>query len=291
MNNLSFCRRERYALQKEEPRSGAPRAVIDADVERVVTYKLDTKSDEAARWSTRGMAKAAGVSQFALDSPTLVVGFADGTVKLIDYSTEAHSDDAAVRPARCRGDPIARRKDVDGGRRDRAHRVPQGANGRGRERMEVAWAGGAVTVQRRPARLFAEHQRDRLRASSGRCSEGGGVLAGRPRPGGDPGGRTRPGTAAGRRRRHRESYRQARGRRGCGCLYAGRQLAGDRGHGRWRTQRCSSASTGQALGRVREDSSLHERLRSTLDPAVPYDFRCCSAACCSTEPGRVGVMS
>lgn len=47
----------------DEPRPGAPRTVTDADVERVVTRTLETKPDEATHWSTRGMAKAAGLSQ------------------------------------------------------------------------------------------------------------------------------------------------------------------------------------------------------------------------------------
>ncbi len=47
----------------DEPRPGAPRTVTDADVERVVTKTLETKPATATHWSTRGMAKAAGMSQ------------------------------------------------------------------------------------------------------------------------------------------------------------------------------------------------------------------------------------
>jgi transposase len=47
----------------DEPRPGAPRAVTDADVERVVTRTLETKPANATHWSTRGMAKASGLSQ------------------------------------------------------------------------------------------------------------------------------------------------------------------------------------------------------------------------------------
>jgi transposase len=47
----------------DEPRPGAPRAVSDADVERVVTRTLETKPQNATHWSTRGMARAAGLSQ------------------------------------------------------------------------------------------------------------------------------------------------------------------------------------------------------------------------------------
>src|SRR5262249_22645659 len=47
----------------DEPRPGAPRTVTDAAVERVVTRTLETKPAHATHWSTRGMARAAGLSQ------------------------------------------------------------------------------------------------------------------------------------------------------------------------------------------------------------------------------------
>jgi transposase len=50
----------------DEPRPGAPRTVTDADVERVVTRTLETKPENATHWSTRGMARAAGMSQSAV---------------------------------------------------------------------------------------------------------------------------------------------------------------------------------------------------------------------------------
>ena len=50
----------------DNPRPGAPRAITDADVERVVTRTLETKPTNASHWSTRGMAKAAGLSQSAI---------------------------------------------------------------------------------------------------------------------------------------------------------------------------------------------------------------------------------
>lgn len=50
----------------DEPRPGAPRKVTDADVERVVTRTLETKPEDATHWSTRGMARAAGMSQTAV---------------------------------------------------------------------------------------------------------------------------------------------------------------------------------------------------------------------------------
>src|SRR6059058_3708172 len=50
----------------DEPRPGAPRKFTDADVERVVTRTLETKPANATHWSTRGMAKATGMSQSAI---------------------------------------------------------------------------------------------------------------------------------------------------------------------------------------------------------------------------------
>jgi len=47
----------------DEPRPGAPRKVTDADVEQVVTRTLETKPKTSTHWSTRGMARAAGLSQ------------------------------------------------------------------------------------------------------------------------------------------------------------------------------------------------------------------------------------
>jgi transposase len=50
----------------DEPRPGAPRTVTDADVERVVTRTLETKPENATHWSTRGMARAVGMSPSAV---------------------------------------------------------------------------------------------------------------------------------------------------------------------------------------------------------------------------------
>lgn len=47
----------------DEPRPGAPRKTSDEDVERVVVKTLETKPANATHWSTRGMAKATGLSQ------------------------------------------------------------------------------------------------------------------------------------------------------------------------------------------------------------------------------------
>ena len=50
----------------DAPRPGAPRSVTDADVERVITRTLETKPAHATHWSTRDMARTAGMSQSAV---------------------------------------------------------------------------------------------------------------------------------------------------------------------------------------------------------------------------------
>ena len=50
----------------DDPRSGAPRTVTDAQVEDIITKTLETKPVNATHWSTRTMAKTAGMSQSAI---------------------------------------------------------------------------------------------------------------------------------------------------------------------------------------------------------------------------------
>jgi transposase len=47
----------------DEPRSGAPRKISDDDVEAIVVATLETTPRGQTHWSTRGMAKRAGVSR------------------------------------------------------------------------------------------------------------------------------------------------------------------------------------------------------------------------------------
>ena len=59
--------RDRFAKHRlngidDEPRCGAPRKIGDDWIEEIVTKTLETKPADATHWSTRGMAKAAGVS-------------------------------------------------------------------------------------------------------------------------------------------------------------------------------------------------------------------------------------
>lgn len=50
----------------DEPRPGPPRTITDAQVEAVVTKTLESKPANATHWSTRGMARATGLSQTAI---------------------------------------------------------------------------------------------------------------------------------------------------------------------------------------------------------------------------------
>jgi transposase len=50
----------------DEPRPGAPRKIMDADVERVLRLTLESTPREATHWSTRSMAARSGLSQSAI---------------------------------------------------------------------------------------------------------------------------------------------------------------------------------------------------------------------------------
>src|ERR1700689_2906247 len=63
--------RERFRVQRlegllDEPRPGAPRSITDDQVEAVVTTTLEAMPKQGTHWSTRLMAKQAGLSQTAI---------------------------------------------------------------------------------------------------------------------------------------------------------------------------------------------------------------------------------
>ena len=60
--------RTRFSVRRldglyDEPRPGAPRKILDKDVERVVTMTIERPPKAATHWSTRTMAKTSGLSQ------------------------------------------------------------------------------------------------------------------------------------------------------------------------------------------------------------------------------------
>lgn len=74
---LGICRhtvrewRRRFVEHRLEglgdaPKSGAPRSIQDAEVERIIRLTLDTLPENATHWSTRSMAAHAGMSQSAV---------------------------------------------------------------------------------------------------------------------------------------------------------------------------------------------------------------------------------
>lgn len=58
--------RERLDGLLDEPRTGAPRRILDTDVRRVLTLTLESCSPSGAPWSTRSLAQATGLSQSAI---------------------------------------------------------------------------------------------------------------------------------------------------------------------------------------------------------------------------------
>ena len=56
----------RVAGLTDAPRSGAPRTITDAKVERVVTLTLERKPAHATQWSTRSLAKRCGLTHDAV---------------------------------------------------------------------------------------------------------------------------------------------------------------------------------------------------------------------------------
>src|SRR4051812_24612221 len=59
--------RDRLEGLSDEPRTGAPRTITDEQVEAVIVKTLEEKpASDDTHWSTRGMARATGLSQTAI---------------------------------------------------------------------------------------------------------------------------------------------------------------------------------------------------------------------------------
>jgi transposase len=74
----------------DEPRPGAPRKVTDEVVEQVVTRTLETKPAHTTPWSTRGMAKASGLSQATIGRIWRAFGLKPHRADTFKLSTDPH---------------------------------------------------------------------------------------------------------------------------------------------------------------------------------------------------------
>src|SRR3954471_15218799 len=74
----------------DEPRPGAPRTISDADVERVVTKTLETKPKAATHWSTRGLARAEGLSQSSVGRIWRAFGLKPHRTDSFELSTDPY---------------------------------------------------------------------------------------------------------------------------------------------------------------------------------------------------------
>jgi transposase len=72
----------------DEPRPGAPRTITDAQVEDVITRTLESKPKNATHWSTRSMARAAGLSQTAVSRIWRTFGLKPHLTKTFKLSTD-----------------------------------------------------------------------------------------------------------------------------------------------------------------------------------------------------------
>jgi len=74
----------------DEARPGAPRTITDTRVEEIVTKTLETKPKNATHWSTRGMAKSAGLSQTAISRIWRAFGLKPHLHETFKFSTDPY---------------------------------------------------------------------------------------------------------------------------------------------------------------------------------------------------------
>jgi transposase len=85
--------RRRFLAQRldgllDEPRSGAPRTIADADVERVIALTLESTPRDATHWSTRSMAAATGFSQSSISRMWRAFGLHPHRSETVKLSTD-----------------------------------------------------------------------------------------------------------------------------------------------------------------------------------------------------------
>lgn len=73
----------------DRPRSGAPRQVEDAEIERMITLTLESQPANATHWSTRAMARRAGMSQTMVSRVWRAFGLQPHRAETFKLSTDA----------------------------------------------------------------------------------------------------------------------------------------------------------------------------------------------------------
>lgn len=77
----------------DAPRPGAPRRIGDDEIERRIALTLETQPEGATRWSTRAMAKRAGLSQTMVSRVWRALGLARHRAETFKLSADAASVD------------------------------------------------------------------------------------------------------------------------------------------------------------------------------------------------------
>ena len=73
---------------RDEPRSGAPRTIEDAHIEAVIVKTLESVPANATHWSSRGMAKASGVSVSSVQRIWRAFGLQPHRIETFKLSTD-----------------------------------------------------------------------------------------------------------------------------------------------------------------------------------------------------------
>ena len=72
----------------DEPRSGAPRSIGDDGIEAVIVRTLESLPDNATHWSSRGMAKASGISVSSVQRIWRAFGLQPHRIETFKLSTD-----------------------------------------------------------------------------------------------------------------------------------------------------------------------------------------------------------
>ncbi|WP_053844942.1 IS630 family transposase [Paracidovorax avenae] len=75
---------------QDSPRSGAPRSILDEQVEAVITTTLESVPDNATHWSTRSLAAHLGMSQTAISRIWRAFALAPHRTEGFKLSTDPH---------------------------------------------------------------------------------------------------------------------------------------------------------------------------------------------------------